>query len=368
MRSGLNAPSIMQSASTRSGLFWPRGSGSIGFDMLYEPTTLASVARLIGESLEGDYGIDSAPLFAELNIDTGKFLRPGARAPFTKMDELWRKAIAATSDPWFGFSVGERARPGDFFVLGHAWMASATLGGALGRLCRYSHVIITKSSDLVLEKHDDSYTLVESYPEGAARPQEAAKDAGFVALLKLCDIVTQDIVRPTSVSMTIAAEHESSRYEELFRCPVTYGCEQEIWRFDASDLERPLSGSIPEVAEATDRIAENYIASLDSSAVATAVSRMLVQTLPSGRSDQDTVASRLHRSRSTLQRQLSAEGTSYRDILESTRQALATRYLKEGDHSQAQIAFMIGFADQSNFARAFKRWTGVSPGEYQKAS
>jgi hypothetical protein len=121
--------------------------------MLYEPTTLASVARLIGESLEGDYGIDPAPLFAELNIDTGKFLRPGARAPFTKMDELWRRAIAATSDPWFGFSVGERARPGDFFVLGHAWMASATLGGALGRLCRYSHVIITKSSDLVLEKH-----------------------------------------------------------------------------------------------------------------------------------------------------------------------------------------------------------------------
>ena len=123
--------------------------------MLYEPTILASVARMIGESLEGDYGIDPGPLFADLNIDTGKFLRPGARAPFTKMDELWRKAIAATSDPWFGFSVGERARPGDFFVLGHAWMASATLGGALGRLCRYSHVIITKSSDLVLEKHND---------------------------------------------------------------------------------------------------------------------------------------------------------------------------------------------------------------------
>ena len=368
MGSGPNAPSIMQTASTRISLFWSRGSGSIAVDMLYEPTTLASVARVIGESLEGDYGIDPGPLFADLNIDTGKFLRPGARAPFTKTDELWRKAIAATNDPWFGFSVGARAKPGDFFVLGHAWMASATLGGALGRLCRYSHVIITQSGDLVLEKHGDSYTLVETYPEDAAKPQKGARDAGFVALLKLCDIVTQDIVRPTSVSLTIASEHASTRYDELFQCPVTYGCEKDIWHFDASDLERPLSGSIPEVAEATDRIAENYIESLDSSAVATAVSRMLVQTLPSGKSDQDTVASRLHRSRSTLQRQLSAEGTSYRDILEATRKALATRYLKEGDRSQAQIAFMIGFADQSNFARAFKRWTGVSPGEYEKAA
>ncbi len=138
--------------------------------------------------------------------------------------------------------------------------------------------------------------------------------------------------------------------------------------FDADDLERPLSGSIPELASATDRIAENYIESLDNSAVATAVSRMLVQTLPSGRSDQDTVARRLARSRSTLQRQLTSEGTSYREILDKTRLALAERYLVEGDHTQAQIAFMVGFADQSNFARAFKRWTGVSPGEYQKAA
>jgi AraC-like DNA-binding protein len=95
---------------------------------------------------------------------------------------------------------------------------------------------------------------------------------------------------------------------------------------------------------------------------------MLVQMLPSGRTDQDTVANRLYRSRSTLQRQLSAEGTSYRDILETTRQALAEQYLLDGEYSQAQIAFMVGFADQSNFARAFKRWTGKSPGEYQKAA
>jgi AraC-like DNA-binding protein len=336
--------------------------------MFYEPTTLASVARLIGECLEEDYGIDPSSLFADLNIDTGKFLRPGARASFTKMDGLWQKAAAATGDPWFGFKVGERSKPGDFFVFGHVWLASASLRGALSRFCRYSHVITTLSSEQTLEKQGDSYAFIEAYPEGAVRPQKVARDAAFVAILKLCDAVTQGTIRPTSVALTIAPELGSTRYDELFQCPVSYGCEKEIWLFDVDDLERPLSGSAPEVAEATDRIAENYIQSLDSSAVATAVSRMLVQTLPSGKSDQDTIASRLHRSRSTLQRQLSAEGTSYRDILEVTRRALATRYLKEGEHSQAQIAFMIGFADQSNFARAFKRWTGVSPGEYQKAA
>ena len=95
---------------------------------------------------------------------------------------------------------------------------------------------------------------------------------------------------------------------------------------------------------------------------------MLVQMLPSGHVDQDTIASKLHRSRSTLQRQLSGEGTSYRDILETTRQGLAEKYLQDSQYSQAQVAFMVGFSDQSNFARAFKRWTGMSPGEFQKAA
>ncbi len=95
---------------------------------------------------------------------------------------------------------------------------------------------------------------------------------------------------------------------------------------------------------------------------------MLNQILPSGRVDQDTVASRLYRSKSTLQRQLKSEGSSYREILESTRRSLAEQYLKDGTYSQAQIAFMSGFADQSNFARAFWRWTGVSPGQFQKAA
>jgi AraC-like DNA-binding protein len=102
--------------------------------------------------------------------------------------------------------------------------------------------------------------------------------------------------------------------------------------------------------------------------VAQEVRESLIQLLPSGHIDQETVAQKLYRSRSTLQRQLGAEGTTYREILESTRQALAEKYLHASEYTQAEIAFMVGFSDQSNFARAFKRWTGMSPGEYQKAA
>jgi len=336
--------------------------------MLYEPTTLASVARLIGETLESDYQIDPQPIFSRLKIDTGKFRRPGARVTFAKMDKLWSKSIVACGDPQFGFRVGRRALPGDFFVLGHAWMASATLLGALRRLCRYGDVINTLNSHVEVRQHKDGYELIERYPEGATRPQQAAKDGGYTAILGLCEYVARRPVRPLRVTLTAPLEQKSSAYDELFQCPVSYGSDAEVWLFAAADLEEDLTGSIPDVARATDRIAENYIGSLDAGAVATAVRQLLVQMLPSGNADQDTVASRLYRSTSTLQRQLGSEGTNYRSLLESTRRDLAEQYLQDGEYTQAQIAFMVGFSDQSNFARAFKRWTGLSPGEYQKAA
>jgi AraC-like DNA-binding protein len=122
------------------------------------------------------------------------------------------------------------------------------------------------------------------------------------------------------------------------------------------------------VLDSTSRIADRYLESLEQGKVATEVRKLLIQMLPSGKADQDSIANRLYRSTSTLQRQLTAEGTNYRDILESTRRSLAEHYLREGGYTQAEIAFMIGFSDQSNFARAFKRWTGMSPGQYQKAA
>lgn len=336
--------------------------------MLNEPTTIASVARLVGETLETDYGIDPAPLFARAKIDTTKFYRPGSRILFSKMCQLWGQAADATDDVEFGFKVGSRVTPGDFFVLGHAWTASDTLHDAMVRLSRFINVLSTIGGQMQLRRQADSYDLVETHLGRLVEPHQVASDAGLMALLRMCDFVTRDKVRPLSVALPQAAEASTADYAGVLECPVSFGADEEIWTFSAADIEAPLTGAVPDVADATDRIAENYIASLDEGAVAHEVREMLVQMLPSGHVDQDTVANKLHRSRSTLQRQLGSEGTSYRDILESTRQGLAEKYLHDPRYTQAQVAFMVGFSDQSNFGRAFKRWTGMSPGEFQKAA
>jgi AraC-like DNA-binding protein len=69
----------------------------------------------------------------------------------------------------------------------------------------------------------------------------------------------------------------------------------------------------------------------------------------------------------TLHRRLEAAGCSFRDLVESTRQARAETFLRNPDISLAEIAFMLGYSEQSTFHNAFKRWTGKTPNEFRSA-
>lgn len=83
--------------------------------------------------------------------------------------------------------------------------------------------------------------------------------------------------------------------------------------------------------------------------------------------DLDTVASRLFLSTRTLRRRLAEEGTSYRELLEDVRLARADAWLSDGDRSITQIGLELGYADASNFTRAYRRARGESPLSMRRA-
>ena len=67
----------------------------------------------------------------------------------------------------------------------------------------------------------------------------------------------------------------------------------------------------------------------------------------------------------TLQNRLEVEGIVFSDLLKDIRQRLAMRYLRE-NYSVEEITYLLGFSDPSVFRKAFKRWSGVTPGEYRQ--
>lgn len=76
-------------------------------------------------------------------------------------------------------------------------------------------------------------------------------------------------------------------------------------------------------------------------------------------------ASDLNMSLRSFQRKLKQAGTSYAELLDHIRHEMACSYLESPQHQIIKIAYMLGYSDPSNFARAFKRWDGVSPHEFR---
>lgn len=68
----------------------------------------------------------------------------------------------------------------------------------------------------------------------------------------------------------------------------------------------------------------------------------------------------------TLQRRLSDTNTTFSTVTHAAQMRRAEEFLKQGHVSLAEITQLLGYTDQANFSRAFRRWTGLSPGSYRR--
>ena len=78
----------------------------------------------------------------------------------------------------------------------------------------------------------------------------------------------------------------------------------------------------------------------------------------------EVAATDLGMSGRTLRRKLAEDGTTYQQELDQVREKLSKEYFYRGGESITELSLMLGFADSSAFAKAFRRWTGLSPTEY----
>jgi AraC-like DNA-binding protein len=332
--------------------------------MLFETTSLASSVALLIEAVEKHYGFDPRPLLEARGVDLSRLNIPGARMSDAALDAALEDLIERTGDPCMGLAVGGQIRPTSIHALGYAWLASGTLLDAFQRLARFDRTVSTSDHIEVSLQGETCELRVASRVPGYMQPPLAI-DAYFTAVLRLCRLVKDQHFAPLQVRLIHSSFERASDYVAAFQAPVVFDADADVMVFDAAAVMEPLVGANPELAALNDRVAEAYLESLDPEMVASKVRDLLVSMLPSGQASQDAVAGKLARSTSALQRQLRSEGTSFQQLRDETRRELALGYLREGRLSLTEIAFLVGFTDQSNFSRAFRRWTGVSPGEWK---
>jgi len=329
-------------------------------------TKLASIQLVVWKMLE-KYNEDPVNVFKKVKLDPVLMQQPGARYPLGKIAELWEEMSRRIKDPCFGLSAATCWHPSHFGILGHALLMSRSLRATLECLIRYHQVI----SDAIFGRlHEDKkggtldFTLIYTDEDPYPRARENAALAWIMSVLRMN--LQQDL-SPVSVSFTHSRPVCAGKYYEFFHSPVTFSAPLANISLPLDVVDVDLPAKNDELAELSDQLMVKYIASLNNIDLITQVKKIIAENLPSGNVSLDNVASVLCVGKRKLQRMLQQETTSFITLLNDTRMELAKQYVLDKSMDITEIAFLLGFAEQSSFSRSFKRWIGQSPSQYRKA-
>ena len=146
-----------------------------------------------------------------------------------------------------------------------------------------------------------------------------------------------------------------------------FGSDGYAMELEGRAADWPVATANSEILESLDARADELLAGLVSGrAVSDQVLRAISGRLKGEVPRIDAVAKGLAMSPRSLQRALSDEGTTYQELLDQARRGLAMRYLADSGAVIFEVAILLGFSEPSAFHRAFKRWTGHTPREFQR--
>jgi|SRR6516165_3189640 AraC-like DNA-binding protein len=233
---------------------------------------------------------------------------------------------------------------------------SRTVAEAFAGAARYLYVCAPPDiAELKQERHTARFTYSIALRQLAHRNQMIEKSLA-VAMEAFRLLLGEDFV-PLKVTFQHHRIAPSDNYQQTFGCPVEFGSDENAVHFNVQLLNRPVPGR-DSIALS---LAENYLASTKPNlALVDHVREAIHRLLTINRASLLVVASAVGLHPRVLQRGLAEAGTSFEDILDDVRCAMAWQLSASGLRV-SQISTMLGYSEQSSYARACHRWHGMSP-------
>jgi AraC-like DNA-binding protein len=327
-------------------------------------TTSAVWVKGIADMLAAE-GLDARALLVAAGIDPAALEAPDARLPTEKISRLWELAAERSGNPAIGLAQHHVVRPASFDVVGYTMMSCADLRGAFERLIRYL-LILSDAFTMTMSEERAGYRMTFVLFGGDRPVPRQRIDFILATLISFCRWISGRDVNPVAIESPYPPPADPAPYRAAFRCPVSFGAPRNSLLFAGADMVAPLPTSNPLLAELHERFAGEYLRHFDHAQTSYRAREVIIRRLPDGEPRRDQVACELCMSERTLQRRLEEEATSFVQLLDDTRRELAEQYLGRLHLSLAQAAYLLGFADQSSFFRACRRWFDVSPGQYRR--
>jgi AraC-like DNA-binding protein len=341
--------------------------------MSEKPTTAPSVSQISAR-----FGAGLLEQLRAMGIPPEELL-PGGRLreiresdartqmPLDEWVAIMEGALRYSGDPDLALKAGAGIKPGQLGLLGHVLMSCATVGEAIrqaGRYLRLLHAI--GGAEPVIR--DGQLEVPMSWTDGTL-PSPLIAQFRLAACAGMGRWLTGQPELRMDAYFQFPAPPDLRIYQRVFGGALHFDQPQTKLAHPADYLQLPVAMADPAMQRLAQAQAEALLQQLATgSAFLREVDEVLTRGLPVGRVSLAETAAALRLSTRTLHRRLGEEGSSFRAELDRVRQRSAETLLRDPRVTLADVAFLLGYTEQSTFQQAFKRWTGNTPGQYRSAS
>lgn len=310
-----------------------------------------------------EVGLDAYQLVAAVGLPAAVLTDPDLRVSVELMGRMYEMAAEQSGVEDFALRVAENRRISNMGAVGLVIREQPTLRKALAAYGRYQWLQNDAYSVVTQEFGDQAILRINGPPWQGRQSQELAVTTAFRTVRG----VLGDTWKPQEIWFTHAAPLKLDTYRRVFGVTPSFDqdCMAVVMRH--AELDSPIPTADPviarQIAVYLERLTEER-----SIALRDKVADLIVALLPDGLCSVERVAQHLGMDRRTLHRRLSAEGTTFSEILDDTRRGMATSLLTTSDRPLQSVADLLGFSSLSAFAHWFRRHYDQSASAYRTAN
>lgn len=308
-------------------------------------------------------GMDPSGALGLAQIPPSQLKKAGANITATQMEVISGAAMRELDDE----ALGCFARPlpwGSYGMLARASLSSPTLGVALKRWCRH-HGLLAPDATLSLEIDAEVASLVLQLHRDPGPMAELCAVSLLRNIHGLASWYVDSRVALLGAQFAYPAPRHAGAYAVLFDGPTRFDAERSAIHFDTRYLKLPLRRDEAAMNQLLQRALPLTVRSYRRDRLLVQRVRQQLASRPQDAHNANDLAALLNTSPRTLHRQLKDEGASLQSLKDEVRQQLATELLLRSQKPIKQVAEAIGFLNEKSFIRAFKGWTGQSPGDWR---
>ncbi|MGH7821814.1 MAG: AraC family transcriptional regulator [Candidatus Binatia bacterium] len=321
---------------------------------------------LLTIQLATERGIDREDLLGGLDIPPELLERPDGRLSMDQYSRLIDRSIRLTGDPALGYEFGLRSNLTAHGFIGLGLISQATVREAIEfgiRFVRLRTPIYHLRS--FVEGRVGVIDVREAVPFGRLRRY------AFDMLLVTWARMAQVLAGERKIELEIWFDYPEPEYYPRYRDrlpPMRFATGSNQLRFPAEYLDLPLETANPVTAKLVTESCNRELEVLGGAEDFLARVRAVLVADQGDYPNLDAVAARLFVSERTLKRRLLASGFTFRRLLDEARRRDSIRLLRDTNFSVQAVSRIVGYADPANFTRAFRKWTGTSPGDFRERS